>query len=81
LLFLDGTFLKAEYKGEMLVASTLDGNNNSLIVGAAFVDRENFNNWAWFLGQLKRCIPQELHQYIVVILTEKGNNEGSFRST
>ncbi|XP_028077880.1 uncharacterized protein LOC114279806 [Camellia sinensis] len=47
LLFLDGTFLKGKYKGQLLAATTKDGNNGLFPVAFAIVDSETTANWSW----------------------------------
>ncbi|XP_028088132.1 uncharacterized protein LOC114288738 [Camellia sinensis] len=43
-LFLDGTFLKGKYKGQLLAATAKDGNN------------ETIANWLWFLHKLGKVV-------------------------
>ncbi|XP_028114766.1 uncharacterized protein LOC114312683 [Camellia sinensis] len=44
LLFLDGTFLKGKYKGQLFAATTKDRNN------------ETTTNWSWFLHELGKVV-------------------------
>ncbi|KAL7166480.1 hypothetical protein ACSBR2_037200 [Camellia fascicularis] len=46
LLFLDGTFLKGKFKGNLLAATPKDGNQGLLPLAIAIVDSENTTNWA-----------------------------------
>ena len=49
---LDGCFLKGVCKGQLLSAVGLDGDNQLLPIVWAIVDKENKNNWRWFLAWL-----------------------------
>ena len=53
LLCVDGTFLTGKYKGQILTAIGVDGNNQLCPIAMAFVEREDYENWLWFLQQLK----------------------------
>ncbi|XP_028052557.1 uncharacterized protein LOC114257041 [Camellia sinensis] len=56
LLFLDGTFLKGRFKGNLLAATAKDGNKGLFPVAFAIVDSENKQNWEWFLRNLKEVM-------------------------
>jgi hypothetical protein len=47
-LCVDGTFLKAKYKGQILTAIGQDGNNQIVPLAFAFVESENTKSWLWF---------------------------------
>lgn len=49
----DGTFLTEKYKGQILTAIGVDGNNQILPLAIAFVEGENFHSWLWFLQHLR----------------------------
>ncbi|XP_028117453.1 uncharacterized protein LOC114315084 [Camellia sinensis] len=59
LLFLDGTFLKGRFKGNLLVATGKDGNLGLFLVAFAIVDSENAVNWAWFLQNLANVVDRD----------------------
>ncbi|XP_028123989.1 uncharacterized protein LOC114321055 [Camellia sinensis] len=52
LLFLDGTFLKGKFKGNLLAASAKDGNQ-------AIVVSENTANWFWLLQHLANVLSND----------------------
>ncbi|XP_028095032.1 uncharacterized protein LOC114295048 [Camellia sinensis] len=47
LLFLDGTFLKGRFKGNLLAATAKKANQGLFPVAFAIVDSENSTNWEW----------------------------------
>ncbi|KAL5540375.1 hypothetical protein UlMin_045220 [Ulmus minor] len=53
---IDGTFLKGQYRGVLLVATTQDGNGQCYPLAWGIVDSENEDAWTWFLTQLKEVI-------------------------
>ncbi|GMQ06615.1 hypothetical protein CsSME_00051135 [Camellia sinensis var. sinensis] len=61
LLFLDGTFLKGKYKGQLLAATAKDGNNGLFPVAFAIVDSETTANWSWFLHELGKVVDGKRH--------------------
>ena len=52
-MFVDGTFLTGQYRGQILTAIGVDGNNQIIPLSMAFVEGENFPSWVWFLRQVK----------------------------
>src|SRR6266511_3540935 len=52
-LCIDGTFLTGKYKGQILMAIGVDGNNQVLPIAFAFVENENTRSWYWFLEHVK----------------------------
>jgi len=44
-LCIDGTFLTGKYKGQILTAIKVDGNNQVLPVAFAFIENENTGSW------------------------------------
>ncbi|KAL5583295.1 hypothetical protein UlMin_015737 [Ulmus minor] len=53
---IDGTFLKGQYRGVLLVATAQDGNGQCYPLAWGIVDSENEDAWTWFLTQLKEVI-------------------------
>nr|CAD40694.3 OSJNBa0083D01.11 [Oryza sativa Japonica Group] len=50
---IDGTFLTGKYRGQILTAIGVDGNNQVLPLAFAFVESENTYSWYWFLKLVK----------------------------
>ena len=48
---LDGCHLKGRFGGQLLSATTKDGNDNIFLVAMAVVEQENNDNRIWFLEQ------------------------------
>ena len=46
----DGCFLKGPYKGVLLAVVALDANNSYFPLAYGIVEKENRDNWAYFLG-------------------------------
>ncbi|KAL5557981.1 hypothetical protein UlMin_034192 [Ulmus minor] len=53
---IDGTFLKGQYRGVLLVATAQDGNGQCYPLAWGIVDSENEDAWTWFFTQLKEVI-------------------------
>lgn len=58
-LCIDGTFLTGKYKGQILTAIGVDGNNQVLPLAYAFVESENTDSWYWFLERLKLLVVRD----------------------
>ncbi|KAF3784423.1 hypothetical protein EJ110_NYTH30156 [Nymphaea thermarum] len=56
LIFLDGTILKSKYGGTLFVAASVDANDDIFPVAFAVVGQEDYDNWHWFLLQLKSAL-------------------------
>ena len=52
----DGTFLKNEFSGTLLLSAVLDADNHIFPLGFAIVDSENDSSWEWFFERLKEAI-------------------------
>ncbi|KAL7181063.1 hypothetical protein ACSBR1_040011 [Camellia fascicularis] len=59
LLFLDSTFLKGKFKGNLLAASAKDGNQGLFPLAITIVDSENNTNWLWFLQHLANVVSND----------------------
>ncbi|XP_070003823.1 uncharacterized protein [Nicotiana sylvestris] len=53
IIVVDGSFLKATYKGTILTVCTQDGAGKILPLAYAIVDSENNKSWEWFFVQIK----------------------------
>nr|KAJ0200449.1 hypothetical protein LSAT_V11C600329540 [Lactuca sativa] len=51
-LGLDGAFVKGPYRGQVLSAVALDGNNGIYPLAYTVVESETLNSWTWFLSNL-----------------------------
>ena len=58
-MFVDGTFLTGKYRGQILTAIGVDGNNQIIPIAMAFVEGENFDSWLWFFRQLKIAVVKD----------------------
>ena len=55
-LGLDGTHLKAKYRGILLAATALDVNGSLFPLASAVVSAENDENWMWFVQLLREIV-------------------------
>ncbi|KAL4018522.1 hypothetical protein IC575_022120 [Cucumis melo] len=55
-IVMDETFLKNKYRGQLIVAVYLDGNNQIYPLAFGVVDRETDDSIQWFLEKLKGAI-------------------------
>ena len=65
-MFVDGTFLTGRYKGKILTAIGVDGNNQIIPLAMAFVEGENFASWVWFFRQVKIAIVKDRANVCVI---------------
>jgi hypothetical protein len=65
-LCVDGTFLTGKFKGQILTAIGVDGNNQILPLAMAFVESENFSSWLWFFRSLKHGVVKN-HENVCII--------------
>ena len=64
ILGIDGIHLKTKYLDILLIATTVDANNQLFPMAFGVVDAENDQNWLWFLELLysviSKCAPDQL---------------------
>ncbi|XP_073137920.1 uncharacterized protein [Henckelia pumila] len=74
IISIDGTHLYTKYKHKILIAVTLDANNQVLPLAFAIVDEETSDSWKWFLenvgqyvvcGESGICLISDRHKGIV----------------
>ncbi|XP_010546770.1 PREDICTED: uncharacterized protein LOC104818751 isoform X2 [Tarenaya hassleriana] len=56
LVFLDSVHLKSKYQGNLLAATSVDGDDEVFPLAFGVVDAETDDNWRWFLLQLKSAL-------------------------
>jgi len=67
LIGVDGCHLKGLYKGILLRACGLDGDNPSFLIAYAIIDQECKDNWCSFLNSLRGVIGNDLDgEYIFI---------------
>ena len=71
LVFLDGTFIKSQYKMILLVAATIDGENKTLPLAWEIVPTENIEHWTWFLAQFSECFAYLTEETDLVIISNR----------
>ncbi|KAK3188577.1 hypothetical protein Dsin_028138 [Dipteronia sinensis] len=54
----DGTFLKCKHQGTLLIATSLDGNNQVYLLAFGIGDSENDQSWHWFFTKLYGLISE-----------------------
>ena len=62
---IDATFLTGPLQGTFFVAVSKDANNNQVVLAFGHYQKENYEMWSSFIGQLKRDFPN-----IKVILSD-----------
>nr|XP_043609554.1 uncharacterized protein LOC122581395 [Erigeron canadensis] len=79
---IDATHLYGKYKGKMMIAMGVDGNNQILPLAFAIVESESYNSWKWFLSHVKKhvmkdregiCLISDRHIGILKVVTEQGS--------
>ncbi|XP_073121604.1 uncharacterized protein [Henckelia pumila] len=58
IISVDGTHLYTKYNHKLLIAVTLDANNQLLPLAFALVDEETYESWHWFLSNVARHVTQ-----------------------
>jgi len=85
-LHIDGTFLTGKYKGTILTAIGVDGNNQLLPVAFTFAESENIESWFWFLKLVKQhvvagkpnvCLISDRHAGILQAIDHLQNGGGT----
>ncbi|KAF8389927.1 hypothetical protein HHK36_024446 [Tetracentron sinense] len=66
-LLVDGCHLKNMYKGVLLSATALDGNNGLFPLAIAVVKSECELNWIWFFERLQMCIPRMQTLFLTIM--------------
>ncbi|XP_077249479.1 uncharacterized protein LOC143889017 [Tasmannia lanceolata] len=49
LALIDGTHLRGKYRGTLLAATAIDGNNGLFPLALTVVEAETYDSWVWFL--------------------------------
>ena len=65
MIYVDGTFLKYTFKGCMILAYTLDGNNHIFPLAIVIADSKNYASYEWFFFKLKDEIGEREELVIV----------------
>ena len=73
-IVMDGTFLKNKYRGQLIVAVCLDGNNQIYPLAFGVVDRETDDSIQWFLEKLKVESGSKIMEGILTMEKIKKNN-------
>lgn len=68
-LQLDGTHIKSNYRGILLVACFKDGDNKIRILGVAVVESEDDDNCSWFL----RFLMEHIQRLPAFVISDRGN--------
>jgi len=56
---MDGTFMTGQYRGTLLIAIGVDGNNQVVSIAFALVESENSKSWLRFLKLIKRALVED----------------------
>ncbi|XP_038882402.1 uncharacterized protein LOC120073671 [Benincasa hispida] len=65
-IVVDETNLHEKYKGMLLIATCIDGNNKIYPIAFSIVDGENDASWTWFMTHLKASIGDVLNLVIIL---------------
>ncbi|XP_056695147.1 uncharacterized protein [Spinacia oleracea] len=58
IITIDGTHLYGKYKGTILIAMSVDANNQIFPLAFAIVEGENGDSWPWFMACIRRFVTQ-----------------------
>lgn len=71
LLTLDGTFTLSRYRMTLLIATTIDGNNETLPPCWGLVPNEIIEHWCWFLSRFSEAFPYFTENAETVIISDR----------
>ncbi|XP_076888150.1 uncharacterized protein LOC143538476 [Bidens hawaiensis] len=57
---IDATHLYGKYKGKMMIAMGVDGNNQIFPLAFAIVENESYASWSWFLSHVKKHVVKDI---------------------
>jgi hypothetical protein len=70
---LDGIYTRSKFRMMLLIACSIDANDNTLLLAWALVPIENEVWWTWFCTELKKAFPNtERIGYMFISDREKG---------
>lgn len=58
LIQIDAIFLYGKYKGKLLIATSMDANDNIFPLAFAIVEEESVDSWSWFLTAIRTHVTQ-----------------------
>lgn len=76
---INGIFLYKKYIGCILYTTALDGNNQLFLLAFAIVNKEDDDNWSWFIDRIRifvtniedLCIISDLHARIIKAISKR----------
>ncbi|XP_026416479.1 uncharacterized protein LOC113311905 [Papaver somniferum] len=68
MIYLDATFPTGRYRGTLMAATCINGNNEFYPFAFAIVSSENKDNWFWFLENLQKLVDGRP----IVFLSDRG---------
>lgn len=71
MISIDATFLNKKYREKLMIATTVNRNNQIFSLKFVIVDEEFANNWNWFLACMRNFITT--CQNICLILDRHAN--------
>ncbi|MCL7042892.1 hypothetical protein MKW94_024169 [Papaver nudicaule] len=74
MIFCDATFLTGRFRGTLMAATCLNGDNEFYPLAYALVPGENIDHWTWFMKNLKKVVDDRE----ITFITDRG--EGLKRS-
>ncbi|XP_071932956.1 uncharacterized protein [Coffea arabica] len=78
---IDGTFLYGKYKGAILIAVSVDANNQLFPLAFSIMDSENNDSWGWFMACIREfvtqrrglCVISDHHPGIITTMSQIGS--------